>query len=70
MAVPEIDNQLGKARQARGLSAAELAHSAGVSRQTIHAIEAGNYIPNAVIALRLARALDTSVEDLFRLAED
>ncbi|MGI8742893.1 MAG: substrate-binding domain-containing protein [Bryobacteraceae bacterium] len=67
---PEIDNQLGKLRRARGESAAQLANTAGVSRQTIYAIEAGNYIPNAIIALRLARALDTSVEDLFRLTGD
>lgn len=66
----EIDNRLGKLRRARGQSAAQLAKAVGVSRQTVHAIEAGNYIPNAVVALRLARALDTGVEDLFRLAED
>lgn len=70
MATPEIDNQLGKLRRARGQSAAQLANTVGVGRQTIHAIEAGNYMPNALIALRLARALDTSVEDLFRLAGD
>ena len=40
---------------------------AGVSRQTIYAMEAGTYIPNTAVALRLARALDASVEDLFKL---
>ncbi len=38
-----------------------------VSRQTIYAMEAGTYVPNTVVALRLARALGTNVEDLFTL---
>ena len=39
----------------------------GVSRQTVYAIEANNYTPNTTLALRLARLLEVSVEDLFRL---
>jgi molybdate-binding protein len=42
----------------------------GVSRQTIHAIEAGTYVPNTLVALKLARALDVSVEDIFLFPED
>jgi putative molybdopterin biosynthesis protein len=64
----EIENHLARLRQKRGLSAAQLAHLAGVSRQTIYAIEAGSYIPNTTVALRLARVLETRVEDLFSLA--
>lgn len=67
---PKIENQLAKLRQARGISAAHLAEVIGVSRQTIHAMEAGRYVPNTVVALRLARALETTVEDLFRLPDD
>jgi len=52
------------------MSASELAKQVGVSRQTIYAIEAGTYIPNTVVAIRLARALDTTVEELFPLPED
>ncbi len=66
----EIDTNLGQLRQKRGFSAIQLAQSTGVSRQTIYAIEAGTYVPNTAVALRLARALDTKVEDLFRLPED
>ncbi|HTX38479.1 MAG TPA: substrate-binding domain-containing protein [Bryobacteraceae bacterium] len=67
---PEIENRLAALRQSRGASAAWLAKAAGVSRQTIYAIEAGTFIPNTAVALRLARALETGVEDLFTLGED
>jgi putative molybdopterin biosynthesis protein len=63
-----IDNRLGALREKRGISAAHLADLTGVSRQTIYAIEAGSYVPNTALALKLARALDASVEDLFSLA--
>ena len=62
-----IDNHLAEYRQRRGYSAAALAKSVGVSRQTIYAIEAGGYIPNTVLSLHLARALEVAVEDLFSL---
>ncbi|MDR7449843.1 MAG: substrate-binding domain-containing protein [Armatimonadota bacterium] len=68
------------AREARGLSQAELARRAGLSRQALSAIEAGRYLPNTAVALRLAQGLGCAVEDLFafptsptvraRLAED
>ena len=41
---------------------------AGVSRQTIYAIEAGNYVPNTLLALKLSRILESTVEELFLLA--
>src|SRR5581483_7038335 len=65
--VPDIENNLAQLRQQRGFSAAQLAQMVGVSRQTIYAIEAGGYVPNTVVALRIARALDVEVEDLFCL---
>jgi putative molybdopterin biosynthesis protein len=68
--MPEIDTTLGQLRQKRGYSAIQLAQMTNVSRQTIYAIEAGTYVPNTAVALRLARALDTTVEDLFKLPED
>lgn len=64
------DNTLLEMRKKRGLSAAELAAEVGVSRQTIYAMEAGNYVPNTIVALKLARSLGTSVEALFRIEEE
>lgn len=60
-------NRLAELRKSRGMAAADLASHAGVTRQAIYAVEAGTYVPNTVVALRLARALETSVEDLFAL---
>lgn len=62
-----IRNQLGAIRRARGVSAMELARQVGVSRQTIHAIEAGSFVPNTEVALKLARHLEVPVEELFTL---
>ena len=62
-----VRNQLAHFRGKRGISAAALASQAGVSRQTIYAIEAGSYVPNTAVALRLAQFLDVTVEDLFTL---
>jgi len=65
-----IANHLTAHRQKRGFSAADLAHRAGISRQTIYAIESGSYVPNTAVALRLARTLEVNVEDLFALPSD
>jgi putative molybdopterin biosynthesis protein len=63
----EIENHLGSLRQKRGISAAQLARTVGVTRQTIYAMEAASYVPNTAVALRLAQALEVKVEDLFAL---
>ncbi|HML17096.1 MAG TPA: substrate-binding domain-containing protein [Bryobacteraceae bacterium] len=63
----ETRTQLNTIREQRGVSAAQLAKLAGVSRQTIYAIEAGDYVPNTTLALQLAQILEVHVEDLFSL---
>jgi molybdate-binding protein/DNA-binding XRE family transcriptional regulator len=65
-----IENKVSELRKSRGLRAAELAQQIGVTRQTVYAIEAGSYVPNTEVALKIARALEVSVEDLFQLAGD
>lgn len=62
-----VQNQLSTVRRSRGIGASDLARRVGVSRQTIYAIEAGTYVPNTEVTLRLARELEVSVEDLFSL---
>lgn len=64
----ELRNHLSAVRKARGVAAADLAKRAGISRQTIYAIEAGSYVPNTEVTLRLARELEVPVEELFSLA--
>lgn len=63
----ETQTQLHEIRERRGISAAHLAKLTGVSRQTIYAIEAGDYVPNTALSLQLARILEVRVEDLFQL---
>ncbi len=49
------------------LTQEELAEKTGLSRQSIIAIEKGRFTPSVHTALMLAAALQTSVEELFRL---
>jgi molybdate-binding protein/DNA-binding XRE family transcriptional regulator len=67
--VNKTSNNLAAIRLRRGFSVIDLAGRVGVSRQTIHAIEAEAYVPNTLVALKLARTLDVSVEDVFSFPE-
>jgi molybdate-binding protein/DNA-binding XRE family transcriptional regulator len=58
-------NKLREIREARKLSQVALAAAAQLTRQSIGAIEAGRAMPAVDVALRLAKALDCSVEQLF-----
>jgi len=58
-------NRLRESRQARGFSQSALASAVRLSRQSVHAIETGRAIPAVDVALRLASALDCTVEALF-----
>jgi putative transcriptional regulator len=64
-----LQNGLREARTAAGWTQAELAERVGVSRKTINTVENGVFVPSTVLALKLARALGTSVEILFSLIE-
>jgi len=71
MSALKLNNHLRKFRkQAGGLTQQGLANLAGVTRQSIISIEQGKYRPTVELALRLARALGCTVEDLFQLADE
>ncbi|MDA8281879.1 MAG: helix-turn-helix domain-containing protein [Actinomycetota bacterium] len=57
--------RLRLARLAHGLSQQDAATAAGVTRQAVAGFEAGQWDPSLRVAMALARALDTTVEDLF-----
>jgi putative transcriptional regulator len=61
-----MQNSVRELRRARGLSQAELAAAARVSRQTINSIETGRYVPSLPLALALARFFARPVEEIFR----
>ena len=63
----ELVNRVREAREAKGLTQAELAGQVGVSRKTINTVENAVFVPSTVIALKLARALGEPVERLFSL---
>jgi putative molybdopterin biosynthesis protein len=65
-----VRNNLRGVRTRVGMSQQELAQAAGVTRQTIGGIEGGLYAPSAGVALRLARALECAVEELFWLDDE
>ena len=60
-------NNLEELRKSAGLTQQELSESAEVSRKSINAIENGVYVPSTVLALKIAKTLNYSVEDLFKL---
>jgi putative transcriptional regulator len=60
-------NNLEEFRRTAGFTQKELSEYAEVSRKSINAIENGIYVPSTVLALKIARTLGCSVEDLFKL---
>ena len=64
MEVP-VKNKLRELRSERDWSQAELAKRAGVSRQTINAIETGKYDPSLPLAFVLARIFKLRIEEMF-----
>jgi putative transcriptional regulator len=62
-------NHIREERARLGLTQADLATMAQVSRKTINTVENGVFIPSTVLALRLARALGTNVESLFQIPD-
>ncbi len=60
-------NNLEDLRKSSGLTQQELSESAEVSRKSINAIENGVYVPSTVLALKIAKTLNCTVEELFKL---
>ena len=63
-------NKLKEYRARYHLSQTELGNLAGVSRQTISLIERGDYHPSVTLALKIAKILNATVEDLFSYLEE
>lgn len=60
-------NRIRYYRDYHGISQRELARQVGVTNGEISGIERGNHLPNVLLALRIARALGTTVEKLWPL---
>ena len=63
----QLNNQLEELRKASGLTQSELAEKVEVSRKSINSVENGIYIPTTLLALKIAKTLNCTVDDLFQL---
>lgn len=65
-----MKNRLEELRKQRGIKQEELAFAMEVSRQTISSLEKGRYNPSIILAFKLARYFDMSIEEIFIYGED
>jgi putative transcriptional regulator len=62
-----VYNRVEELRSARGLTRQELADAVGVHYQTIGYLERGEYSPSLLLALKIAKALDAEIPELFSI---
>jgi len=62
-----MKNNIRVERAIKNITQEDLAKKVKVSRQTINAMEANKYVPSTVLALKIARVFNKSVEDVFVL---
>jgi putative transcriptional regulator len=60
-----LANAIKQRRTDLGLTQAELAERVGVTRKTVNTVENGVFTPSALLAIKLAKALNVPVEELF-----
>lgn len=66
----DMKNRLEELRKQRGIKQEELAAALEVSRQTIGSLENGRYNPSILLAFKIARYFDTTIEDIFIYEEE
>lgn len=65
--IERIKNEVSKLRAESGVTQEVLAAEVNVSRQTIIALEKGNYTPSILLALKIAGFFDLPVEKIFKI---
>ena len=63
-------NTIRVERAKKKITQAELAEKLNVSRQTIHSIETGKFVPSTVLALRIAQFFGVDFNEIFQLDEE
>lgn len=66
----QMKNRLEELRKARGIKQEELADAMEVSRQTIGSLENGRYNPSILLAFKLAKYFEMSIEEIFIYEEE
>jgi putative transcriptional regulator len=64
-----MKNTIKVERAKKDMTQQDLAEKVQVSRQTINSIEAGKYVPSTVLALKIARVFNVTMEEIFELEE-
>ncbi len=67
MSNQELKNKIKVYRAMHDLTQEDLAIKVGVTRKTINTIETGKFVPSTILAIKLARAFNIRVEELFEL---
>jgi putative transcriptional regulator len=62
-----MTNTVREERLKRQLTQVQLAELVGVSRQTIFSVEINKYVPSVILSLKLARAFEKKIEEVFQL---
>lgn len=62
-----VFNRVEELRVRQGMTRQQLADAVGVHYQTIGYLERGEYSPSLILALKIAKALDTEIPDLFSI---
>lgn len=65
-----MKNRLEEIRKAKGITQEELANALEVSRQTVGSLENGRYNPSIILAFKIARFFNVSIEEVFIYEED
>ncbi len=66
----DMENRIAELRKARRISQAELAEAVAVTRQTIISLESGRYNASLLLAHKIARYFETTIEDIFLFEEE
>lgn len=65
-----MKNRIEEIRNAKGIKQEELSKMLGVSRQTISSLENGRYNPSIILAFKIAKLFDMSIEEIFIYEEE
>ena len=66
----DMENRIAELRKARRISQAELAEAVAVTRQTIMSLESGRYNASLLLAHKIAKYFETTIEDIFLFEEE
>lgn len=66
----DMENRIAELRKARRISQAELAEAVAVTRQTIISLESGRYNASLLLAHKIAKYFEATIEDIFLFEEE